>query len=104
METQTSKQKEFFDNLIQRDDCTKHEDGSYSFKGSVNISALELTRIPIKFRSVGGWFSCRYNKLTSLEGCPKTAGKWFSCSFNQLTSLEGCPKIINGWFFCEYNQ
>ena len=53
---------------------------------------------------IKGDFSCSYNQLTSLEGCPKEVGGGFDCSVNQLTSLKGCPKEVGGDFYCYYNS
>ena len=41
--------------------------------------------------SVGVYFSCYNNQLTSLKYCPETVGGFY-CSNNQLTSLEYCPE------------
>ncbi len=83
---------------------TINDDMSISVNGTVNLSGRKLTQIPIKFKEVGGYFSCYGNQLTSLEGCPETVGGDFSCSNNQLTSLEGCPETVSGYFYCGYNQ
>jgi len=45
-------------------------------------------------------FKCSYNKLTSLEGCPREVGGSFFCNNNDLTSLEGCPREVGGHFWC----
>ena len=50
-----------------------------------------LDRLPLKFGKVSGSFDCRYNNLTTLEGCPKEVGGDFYISDNKLTSLVGCP-------------
>ena len=58
----------------------------------------------IKFNKVKGYFSCSYNDLTSLEGCPKIVSTTFDCSHNNLTSLKGCPKTVGQDFLCEDNK
>ena len=83
---------------------TINEYGSIDVDGNVDLSNKNLTRIPLKFRNVSGIFSCRFNQLTSLEGCPKSVGGDFYCSNNQLTSLEGCPQSVGGDFYCFNNQ
>ena len=83
---------------------TINEYGSIDVDGNVDLSNKNLTRIPLKFRNVSGIFSCRFNQLTSLEGCPKSVGGDFYCSNNQLTSLEGCPQSVGGYFDCQNNQ
>jgi hypothetical protein len=55
-------------------------------------------------KSVCGDFYCHSNRLTSLEGCPKSVGGGFYCNDNQLTNLEGCPKSVGGNFHCRYNN
>ena len=54
--------------------------------------------VPVKFRNVSGYFSCRNNNLQNLIGCPDMVGGAFDCSYNQLTSLIGCPIEIGGSF------
>ena len=53
---------------------------------------------------MGGYFNCSSNKLTSLQGCPKSVDDGFYFHNNQLTSLEGCPKEVGGYFHCNHNQ
>jgi hypothetical protein len=70
---------------------------------SVYLHNKGLTRLPFQFGKVGGYFVCAYNRLTSLEGCPKEVGGNFVCAYNRLTSLEGCPKEVGGNFDCSHN-
>ena len=72
--------------------------------GDVNLSNLGLTKLPINFTEVGGYFICTFNKLTSLKGGPKEVGGYFWCSENQLTSLEGAPRKVGHDFVCRYNK
>ena len=51
-------------------------------------------------KSVDGYFSCSWNNLTSLQGCPKIVNKWFNYSWNNLTSLYGCPTRVGNSFNC----
>ena len=94
------------DELVQRrlENCTKNPDGTYSCDGDVDLSGLGLTKLPVKFKEVGGGFNCYNNKLTTLEGCPQKVSGGFVCSFNQLTTLKGCPQEVGGWFDCSNNQ
>ncbi len=64
--------------------------------GDVNLSELNLTKLPINFTEVGGSFWCVNNKLTSLEGAPIEVGGNFYCSNNELTSLKGAPEKVGG--------
>ena len=49
-------------------------DGSIDVNGDVIIVNKNLYKLPLKFNKVNGNFYCSYNKLTSLEGCPKYVG------------------------------
>jgi hypothetical protein len=82
---------------------TLNPDGTVDVDGDVNLAYQVLSKLPLKFGRVTGSFSCLYNRLTSLKGCPKEIGGSFWCYDNQLTSLEGCPKEIGGNFSCYYN-
>ena len=66
--------------------CILNSDGTYSSNGSVDLSNLDLTILPVKFKVVKGTFDCSDNKLTSLEGAPRKVGGTFDCCNNQLTS------------------
>ena len=79
-------------------------DGKVNVEGDVYLFRKNLTRLPVRFGIVKGYFWCSNNKLTSLEGCPKTVGRNFYCSNNNLTSLEGCPKTVGGNFYCSNNN
>lgn len=84
-------------------DDTNYEDyiGKYvNVKENVDLSTLDLTKLPIRFGTVGGFFFCDDNKLTSLEGAPEKVGGYFSCADNKLTSLKGAPKVVGGDFYC----
>jgi hypothetical protein len=84
---------------------TINEDGSIDVEGNVNLNdRVVLSELPIKFGNVGGNFNCSGNKLTSLEGSPKSVGGNFNCSGNKLTSLEGSPKSVGGNFNCSRNK
>ena len=80
-----------------------HEDGSVSVDGKVNLTDLDLVRIPFKFRVVEGYFYCGYNNLISLEGAPIDVGGDFNCRDNYLASLKGAPKEVRGDFYCDNN-
>jgi hypothetical protein len=83
---------------------TINDDGSIDVDGNVDLSGRGLTKLPLKFRNVSGYFSCHYNELTSLEGCPSSVGGSFWCHYNKLNSLEGCPSSVGGSFWCHYNK
>ena len=83
---------------------TINSDGSIDVDGSVNLSLLNLTKLPLKFRNVSGSFNCYHNQLTTLEGCPTNIRGNFYCDNNNLTSLEGSPNSVYGYFNCDYNN
>lgn len=78
--------------------------GTYN---DLNISGYDLESL-VEFNFdkdilVLGSFDCSNNKLTNLEGCPKTIYRDFNCSWNKLTSLYGSPKNVNN-FYCNWNE
>jgi len=104
---------------------TINEDGSIDVDGDVYLYDKGLTKLPLKFRNVSGYFYCNNNQLVSLEGSPKrvggnfscnssqlvsleggpeSVGENFSCYNNKLTTLEGCPESVSGYFNCSNNQ
>jgi hypothetical protein len=83
---------------------TINDDGSIDVDDNVDLQDVRLTKIPLKFRNVSGYFTCSDNKLTSLEFCPKSVGRDFGCSNNKLTSLKGCPTNVSDSFYCQNNQ
>jgi len=92
--------------------CKKHRinnytinnDGSIDVNQNVNLHSENLTKIPLKFNKINGWFDCSYNNLTSLEGSPVEVNGYFYCNDNNLTSFKGSPKIIRDSFTCWNNN
>ncbi len=82
---------------------TTNLDGSISVDNWVNLSKMGLSKIPINFKNINGYFNCSNNKLTSLDGCPEIS-LGFSCANNRLTSLNGGPKKVMGGFYCYDNE
>jgi len=85
-------------------DYTINPDGSIDVNGDVYLSGKKLTKIPLKFNKVNGYFGCSSNNLISLEGCPKEVNHGFSCYGNKLTSFIHAPKIISGGLDCDNNN
>jgi hypothetical protein len=83
---------------------TINSDGSIDVDGNVDLFGKSLTKLPLKFNHVSGNFNCGDNKLTSLEGCPKSVGVYFTCSYNKLTSLIGGPEKVGGNKYSCYNN
>ena len=83
---------------------TINSDGTVDVDGDVSLSERNLSKLPLKFGRVTGSFNCSYNKLTTLEGCPREVGGGFYCDDNQITTLLGCPEYVRGNFYCHTNQ
>lgn len=83
---------------------TINEDLTVDVEGAVDISNLELTKIPVQFRKVSGYFICDNNKLTSLKGSPSIVGLDFHCSNNLLETLQDGPQKVGGSYYCNSNQ
>jgi hypothetical protein len=83
---------------------TINEDSTVDVDWDVNLYDKGLTKIPLKFGEVSGYFSCGDNQLISLEGSPLSVGGYFNCISNQLKSLEGSPLSVGGGFYCSYNK
>jgi len=83
---------------------TVNTDGSIDVDGDVSLFGIGLTKLPLKFNHVSGYFNCYVNKLTSLEGCPQSVSGDFYCNTNKLTTLEGGPKSVGGAFSCSDNN
>ena len=83
---------------------TINTDGSIDVDVNVLLSNKRLTKLPVKFRNVSGYFICRYNNLTTLEGAPESVGGYFNCQNNNITKLDGAPKSVDGDFYCDYNE
>ncbi len=75
---------------------TINPDHSIDVDGDVDISNKGLTKLPLKFGKVSGYFNCTNNKLTNLKGMSSVGGN-FDFSGNNITSLEGMSSI-GGWF------
>ena len=82
---------------------TINENGYIDANGNVNLNDMKLTKLPLKFNNVNGYFFCSKNRLTSLGGSPKNVGDFF-CIDNRLTSFTGGPEKVNGYFVCSNNN
>jgi len=83
---------------------TINDTGTVTVDGNVDIRDKQLTKIPVQFRIVYGYFNCSYNSLESLEGSPREVGGNFHCWHNSLTSLDGSPQNVGGNFYCGFNS
>jgi hypothetical protein len=79
-------------------------DDGIDVDGPVDLRNRNLEQLPLKFRTVKGYFDCSHNKLTSLIGAPKTVLKnFFVCNNNLLTDLKGAPQEVETDFICSNN-
>ena len=83
---------------------TINDDVTIDVDSYVNLTEKGLTKLPLKFGKVTGYFDCSDNQLTSLEGAPYYVGGYFSCYNNQLKTLEGGPETIIGGYYCLNNK
>ena len=83
-------------------DIVVDDDGTISGARIVSI-IRSVSRLPVEFGTVSGWFDGSDIGLTSLKGSPKTVGKFFNCCGNKLTSLEGGPGTVGLNFDCTGN-
>ena len=74
---------------------TINSDGSIDVDGDVELGALNLNKIPLKFNNVSGYFNISSNNITSLEGFPKEVGDSVHCSYNKISTFEYFPNKIN---------
>jgi len=81
-----------------------NSDGSIDVDGDVDLNSKKLTKMPLKFNKVSGWFDCCGNELTTLENSPNYVGDDFYCIGNELTNLIGGPKEVVGDFDMEDNE
>jgi hypothetical protein len=83
---------------------TINADGLVDVNGDVFLYNKGLTKLPLKFGKVTGYFGCNDNQLTTLEGGPREVGGDFDCYNNQLITLEGGPISVGGGFYCRNNK
>jgi hypothetical protein len=84
---------------------TINSDNSVDVDGKVYFCDKKLESIPLNFNTVNGYFSCSWNNLTSLKGCPIRVGDGFYCYNNRLTSLQYSPQYMeNGDYYCSWNK
>ncbi len=83
-------------NYIINDDLSIH------VNGSVYLTDMGLTKLPLNFNKVSGDFWCNDNQLTSLEGAPLKISTLL-CENNIIYTFDNAPMYINGVFRCNGN-
>lgn len=72
--------------------------------GSSNkVVIREMSKLPVKFGTVTGDFSCREMPLSSLQNAPHFVGREFDCNSCKLTTLNYSPKTVGGGYYCYGN-
>jgi hypothetical protein len=86
---------------------TINDDYSIDVDGNVDLSSRNLTKIPIKFNNVTGFFSCVDNQLVDLENSPRRVERNFMCQrqYNDsFISLKGAPEYVGFRFDFNNNE
>lgn len=86
---------------------TINDDYSIDVDGPVDLSSKELTKIPIKFNKVTGFFSCVGNMLVNLENAPRRVERNFMCQHQyngSFISLKGAPEYVGFRFDFNDNE
>ena len=98
-------QTEWLDTVARNRWSLNPQTGCIDVNGSFDCKRQLLTDFKgLLFGNVSGDFYCQGNRLTSLDGVPKSVGEDFRCNNNQLTSLKGAPGSVGGIFDCSDNR
>ena len=82
----TKEQIDFLDKVcFNREWWVLNENDEVDVEGSVGMSNMNLTEIPVKFGAIKGHFNCVNNNLTTLKNCPTSVGYSFRFHKNNLT-------------------
>ena len=101
----TPDQKEWLDKCTNGTWSVNPETGLVNIIGSFRCTNQGLENFrEVSFGSVTEYFNCAFNRITSLEGAPRSVGGGFHCNSNNLSSLEGAPIKVEGDFNCANNN
>lgn len=89
--------------VSKKDEWKWNSDGTVSVKGNVSIKD-NMSKLPVKFKKVTGYFDCGGIGLFTLEGCPDVVGQDFYCYHNNLMSIEHSPKFVGEGYWCYSNS
>jgi len=67
---------------------------TYLDDDGVTHKSEQLEKLPVKFGTVGGFFSITMNKLSSFENFPREIGGVLNIANNKFASLVGIHKVI----------
>ncbi len=79
-------------------------DLSIDVEGDVDLSDMNLKKLPLKFNNVSGSFWVTNNELETLEGSPQWVGGDYFVYGNNLKNLEGGPKVVIGEYSAQSNN
>ena len=86
---------------------TINDDYSIDVDGHVDLANKNLTKIPIRFNKVTGYFSCVGNQLVDLENAPRRVERNFMCQHQyqgSFISLKGAPDYVGFRFDFNDNE
>ena len=75
---------------------TINQDLTVDVRTDVNLSKKQIPHLPFQFGIVKGFFTCTYNDMITLLGCPLHVGRFFSCYQNPIQSLKYAPITVGG--------
>jgi hypothetical protein len=75
-----------------------------SVNNSVDISGVQIKKLPFQFGKVKGNFLCRGCGLDVMWGFPHTVTNNFDCSYNNIKHLDGFPSNIKGYVNISHNS
>jgi hypothetical protein len=83
-----------------------NDDTSVDVNNNVSIDSdmIKITKFPLKFNNIYGYFSCCHNKLKTLKGSPIKVGSYFQCFWNNITSIIDGPKEVGWDYSCGSNN
>lgn len=89
---------------LKSDHYKIESDLTVSAFSEVNMSYMNLKKIPIKFNRCTSNFICSHNELTTLENAPVSVHGVFNCSFNRLKNLKFGPQLVSKAYICSNNE
>jgi hypothetical protein len=91
----TDRHKSFLDKVVSGKWSINSDTNLIDVEGSVNMSRMNLIKIPVKFGKVTGNFNCADNQLNSLIGAPKSVGGDFNCSNNKVKFTKDDVRAVS---------
>lgn len=79
-------------------------DLSIDVRGDVDLSDMNLQKLPLRFNRVTGNFWANNNILDDLDGSPQWVGKDYFVYNNNLKNLDGGAKVVIGEYSAQSNR